>query len=111
MSFTAQVKRVYVAGPYSGGDPATNTRKAIDAADALLKRGYAPYIPHLNHFWHFVHPHSYETWIDLDLAYLKRCEAVLRLPGESPGADLEVSTAQGRGMFVGYSMEDFPPRT
>ena len=101
--------RVYVAGPYSLSSEAHNVRVALEAGETLLRRGYAPYVPHLNHFWHLVFPHSYEAWLELDFAYLKVCEAVLRLPGESAGADREVAEAKKRGIPVYYSLTDFPP--
>ncbi len=58
--------RVYVAGPYSTGDPVMNTARAIDVGTTLLRRGYAPFVPHLTMFWHFAHPQPYETWLDYD---------------------------------------------
>ena len=39
---------------------------------------------------------EYETWMEYDLAWLGACEALLRLPGHSPGADREVRYALGR---------------
>jgi hypothetical protein len=87
---------------------AQNVKNAIDAADRLLAKGHAPYVPHLTHFWHLVSAHPWETWIKLDLEYLLLCDAVLRLPGESVGADKEVEVALKAGMFVYYDMESVP---
>ena len=101
--------RIYVAGPYSIGSEAHNVRVALEAGEALLRRGYSPYVPHLNHLWHLVFPHSYETWLALDAEYLKACDAVWRLPGESPGADKEVALAKARHIPVYYKLEDFLP--
>ena len=101
--------RVYVAGPYSTGNLDHNLRTALKAAEALLKRGYAPYVPHLNHLWQLAFPHSYETWLRLDMKFLHVCGAVWRLPGESPGADREVRLAKLRRIPVCYSLTDFPP--
>jgi hypothetical protein len=83
---------VYVAGPYTGDEEA-NVARAIAAGDILLRAGIAPYVPHLSHFWHQLHPHGYEVWMDLDFSWVQRCDALLRLPGESKGADREVSIA------------------
>lgn len=86
--------RVYVAGPYTRGDVAVNVREAIKAGTALLAMGYTPFIPHLTHFWHLVDPHPYETWLAVDLEWLRVCDCVLRLPGESSGADKECAEAE-----------------
>jgi hypothetical protein len=94
--------RVYVAGPYTGGDVAQNVARAMDVADELLSAGFAPFCPHLSHFLHLHHPHGYETWMDLDMAWLAACDVVLRLPGVSPGADREVAEAEALGIPVAY---------
>ncbi|EXJ53274.1 hypothetical protein AS96_00165 [Microbacterium sp. MRS-1] len=39
---------------------------------------------------------------------LQRCDAVLRLPGESRGADQDVAIAESRGLPVYYALEDVP---
>src|ERR1051326_7805964 len=75
--------RVYVAGPYSA-DPVLGTREAIHAADRLLTMGHSPYVPHLSLFWHLVCPRPYEDWLTLALAWVERCDCVLRLPRPSP---------------------------
>jgi hypothetical protein len=93
-------KRIFIAGPYTTGDPAVNVKAALDAATPLLNAGAMPYVPHLNHFWHFVYPQDYEVWVDLDLEFLAACDALLRLPGESPGADGEVARARELGIPV-----------
>lgn len=97
---------VYVAGPYSKPDPCINTRDAIMAGEELLNRGFAPFVPHLTHFWHTMFPHNYETWLDLDRQWLKLSDAVLRLPGESKGADKEIADAKEWGIPVFYSINE-----
>jgi hypothetical protein len=84
-------KYIYVAGPYSKGDPIINTRKAIEAGNLLREMGFVPFIPHLTLLWHLVSPHDIEYWYEYDNEWLKRCDSLLRLPGESPGADNEVN--------------------
>ena len=101
--------KVYVAGPLTVGSEMHNVRVAIEAAETLLRRGYSPYVPHLNVLWHLIFPHGYEAWMSLDFAYLEVCDALLRLPGESPGADREVAFAKRRGMRVEYNIEAFTP--
>src|SRR3990167_6171041 len=100
--------RVYVAGPYTKDDPAINVGLALQAADALVERGHVPYIPHLSHFWHFYTPRPYQFWIGYALHWLAQCEAVLRLPGESPGSDKEVAWAEDKGLPVYWSVEEVP---
>lgn len=100
--------RIYVAGPYTQGDPAVNVRRAVEAADGLAKRGHVPFIPHLSHFWHLLFPHEYVFWMEQDLAWLRQCEAILRLEGESPGADCEVRMAEELGLGVYRSVYEVP---
>lgn len=99
--------RVYIAGPYTLGDTAINVRVAIMAADQLLRKGHAPFIPHMSHFWHMMYPHKYETWLWYDMEWLKVCGAVVRLPGESMGADGEVAWAKQKGIPVFDSVDAF----
>lgn len=37
------------------------------------------------------------------------CDAVLRLPGESKGADNDVEQAKARGQLIYHNIEDIPP--
>lgn len=85
--------RIYVAGPYTKGNPLENSKKAIEVGNRLLEAGYAPFCPHLTHWWHELHPQPYQAWLDYDNEWLPLCHAVLRLPGESNGADKEVELA------------------
>lgn len=98
--------RVYVAGPYTRGDQAINVRRAIEAGNRLAEAGHHPFIPHLTMFWHLLYPHEYRFWMDQDRAWLKACEAVVRLPGESAGADEETRIAELIGLPVFGSVED-----
>jgi hypothetical protein len=99
--------KVYIAGPYTKGDVAKNVRTAIDAANTLLEFGFTPFVPHLTHFWHMLCPHEYQVWLDYDYEWLKSCDVLIRLRGESPGADIEVKQARLRGMPVFNSVVDF----
>lgn len=92
--------KVYVAGPYTRGDVAENVHRAMEVGDFLLTLGMTPYVPHLTHFWHLMFPRRYEEWMELDMEWLKECDAVVRLEGASEGADREVSAARGRGIPV-----------
>lgn len=92
--------KIYIASPYTKGDQGLNVHNHLVAANDLIGLGFAPYAPLLFHFQHIFSPWSYETWMDLDLEWLKLCDAVLRLPGESPGADREVEVAKSLGIEV-----------
>lgn len=96
--------KIYVAGPYTKGDVAVNVRNAFEAANQLADLGYAPFVPHGTHFWHMMFPRPYNFWLDLDNQFLPDCAAVLRLPGESFGADKEVVLAENLGIPVFHSI-------
>jgi hypothetical protein len=92
---------VYIAAPYSSPDPVANTNRVIRIVDGLVDGGLlTPVVPHLTLLWHVVSPRPLEFWYAYDLALLARCDAVLRLPGESQGADREVTFAQGQQIPV-----------
>lgn len=87
------MKKIYVCGPYTIGDVTENVKLAMDLTNELINLGFAPYCPHLTHFLHMNNHQPYEKWIELDLEYLKICDAVLRIPGKSLGAETEVDFA------------------
>jgi hypothetical protein len=103
------MKKIYVAGPYTKGDVAVNVRNAIDMAHRLANLGYWPFVPHLSHFWHMLRPRPYEFWCELDNVFLPHCDALLRLPGESKGADAEVKLAESLGIPVHYCTFNYEP--
>lgn len=98
--------RVYVAGPYTNPDPVVNTRAAIQAGDVLLRHGFVPFVPHLTLLFHLVCPRPYEDWLALDNAWIETCHAMIRLPGQSSGADKEVALAKNLGMPIFGSADD-----
>lgn len=100
------MKRIYIASPYTVGDVGVNVKRQMDAADELIEQGYAPFAPLMSHFQHMAHPRPYHDWMMLDREWIGVCDAVLRLPGESRGADNEVTLALGRGIPVFYSIEE-----
>ena len=102
------MKYIYIAGPYTNGDPVLNVRKAIEAGEQLIELGYTPFIPHLSHLWHLINPHEYDYWIKYDREWLERCDALLRLPGYSDGADDEESYAISLGKPVFYVIPLLP---
>ena len=100
--------RVYVAGPISKGDVRENVERGIKAGLELLEAGYAPFIPHLSHL---ADPKAlagsdlYERWLSLDFSWVAACHALLRIPGDSDGADREVAFARANGIPVYDSIE------
>lgn len=99
--------RVYIAGPMTGsGNPYDNINRGINAATALLDRGFAPYLPHLTCFWEAaIGGRKTSTWLGLDFAFLEVCDCLLRLDGPSQGADKEVSLAHELGIPVYLSLD------
>ena len=100
-------KFVYVASPYTKGDVAENVRTNVLACDELAEAGFVPFCPLLTHLWHLISPHSIDFWYNYDLEWLTKCDAIIRLPGESAGADREVAAAQCLGLPVFHSVADF----
>lgn len=124
-------KKIYVAGPVALGNLADNVNRAAEAGLRLLKAGLSPFVPHLsvffdgvstryesepegepgsNAYWararHFPGGTAAEDWYSMDEPWVKASDALLRLPGESRGADLEVGWAGEAGIPVFYSVDD-----
>ena len=91
--------RVYVCGPLTE-DPVVNIRKAVDAAEELMRAGYTPVVPHLMYFWQLVYPHDWNEMMNVCVELVKGCDILLRLPGRSRGAKIEEEVAKKRGMPV-----------
>jgi hypothetical protein len=98
--------KVYIASPYTKGDVAVNVKTQLDCADELMTLGFAPFAPLYSHFQHMAHPRPYSDWIKIDKEWVLVCDCVLRLPGESSGADGEVELAKTNGIPVYYSIRD-----
>lgn len=96
--------RVYIAGPYTKPNPEVNVANAIFMGDWVKALGHSVYIPHLTHFWEKQIHHDYEFWMQHDLEWMDVCDAILRLPGESTGADREVQYARDHGKQVFHSI-------
>lgn len=105
---TGRPEYIYVAGPYTEGNPDGNVRAAVDAADELMEAGYTPFCPHLNFLWGLRHDRPYDDWLDWCLQWVEQCDALLRLDGHSPGGDTEVERAEDRGMPVYHGLDEVP---
>jgi len=99
---------VYIAGPIeSSGHVALNVRNAILVAEDLYKHGIMGFVPHLSVVWNMVTPDcTYKRWLGYDFQIILRCDALLRLPGKSDGADKEVKFARKNNVPVYYSMKE-----
>lgn len=91
---------VYVSGPYSKGDPVANTAKAIQFGNWLLDHGYRPFVPHLSMYQHLLQARPWQEWLDVDFDWIAKCDVLIRLPGESVGADAEIKHAIEIGVPV-----------
>ncbi|MDK1375648.1 MULTISPECIES: DUF4406 domain-containing protein [unclassified Sinorhizobium] len=113
---------ILIAGPYrsgTGDDPAKmaeNLRRLEEPSYALFKAGHVPMIGEWVALpvWHAaggarVGDDLYEEiFHPVAGRLLALCDAVLRLPGESKGADNDVRIARERGIPVYYRLEDVP---
>jgi hypothetical protein len=119
-------KKVYIAGPISKGDLCHNINQATAAFIALVKAGFAPLCPHWSVYskspfygWEKDmeivgcgesllceatamgnDEMTHEDWMRIDLPWVAASDAVLRLPGESTGADRETAHAREHGVPV-----------
>lgn len=94
--------RIYVSGPLtSSGNPEQNRDEAYAIGRKLIELGFAPLVPHYT--WDMDFQHQFpdlRTWLEVDLPWLVQADAVLRLPGDSRGADGEVLFARDHGIPV-----------
>lgn len=98
--------KVYISSPYTNGDKYQNVRRAMMVAKGLIDLGLNPLQPLLNHFFAIHYPLNYETFMQMDLDWVEACDCVLRMPGESEGADREVVHAINLGIPVFHSIEE-----
>lgn len=114
---------ILIAGPYRSGtadDPekmADNLRRLEAAAFPIFQKGHVPMIgewaalpilhgagggaPGSAVYDSVMHPTAHRL--------LAHCDGVLRLPGDSTGADNDVRIAHQRGIPVWTHIDDIPP--
>lgn len=99
--------KIYISGPITGIDK-DKCAAAFNCAVALLSlKGYEMVSP-----WHIsqVLPQSftYEDFMDIDMVLLKKCDAILMLPGweNSRGATKELTYAKKNDMKVFFDIKD-----
>ena len=114
---------ILIAGPYrsgTGDDPglmAGNLKRLEEVALPLFRAGHLPMIgewvalPLLDQAGSKVPGDAPYKEIAYPVAHrlLEKCDAVLRLPGASTGADEDVRIARERGLAVYYSLEEVIP--
>lgn len=100
------MKRVYVAGPMSKGDQFAHIAKAMDVGQRLVEAGFSPYLPQWTFFWELRHAHPYDQCLAIDEPWVEASHAVVRIAGESNGADREVALALKKGIPVFFSADD-----
>ena len=93
---------LYVSGPISNGGSLNiwqqkeHVRFSTEISFELIRRGYSVYCPHWSllaeELIHDKLPHN--KWIENDLPWVAKSDAVYRLPGESVGAELECGMAR-----------------
>lgn len=100
--------RVYLAGPISAGNQFENVANGIKVGQEIWNMGAIPFIPHLSALASIAIPGgmSYENWMEYDFAWLETCDGLFRMPGVSPGADLEVAHAGSLGIPVFELLDD-----
>ncbi|MFF0622236.1 DUF4406 domain-containing protein [Streptomyces sp. NPDC004296] len=115
---------ILIAGPYrsgTNGDPdamAANLARLEAAAWPVFAAGHLPVIGE----WIALpvlrsagagptDPLADQVLYPVADRLLARCDAVLRLPGDSVGADQDVATARRRGLPVYHDVTEIPRRT
>ncbi|MFE0674555.1 DUF4406 domain-containing protein [Streptomyces sp. NPDC058867] len=117
-------KLILIAGPYrsgTNGDPeamAAHLARLEAAAWPVFEAGHLPAIgewialPVLHSAGAGpTDPLADEVLYPTADRLLAHCDAVLRLPGASTGADQDVATARRRGLPVYYDVSEIPRRT
>lgn len=108
--------RVYISGAIRKGNLADNIKRACDVGRAFAKLGYAIMVPHLSCYFDCECPEAYccgsqpqaenslnaVEWLAIDLAWVEVSDIVIRINGESEGADREVEHAEMLGIPVFY---------
>ena len=113
---------ILIAGPYrsgTGDDPAkmaANLKRLEEPSYALFRAGHVPVIGEWMALpvWNAAGGERIgddlyeEIFHPVAGRLLALCDAVLRLPGDSKGADNDVRIARERGIPVYYRLEDVP---
>lgn len=99
-------RRVYISGPITKGDRQHNFEQAADAHKALMAAGFGVLNPMLTMRLPGAFEIPHDTWIANDLPWVAVADAVLRLPGESRGADIECEHALIHGVPIFQDIDE-----
>lgn len=113
---------ILIAGPYRSGtndDPqkmADNLHRLEQAAWPIFRAGHVPMIGEwvALPIWHVAGGTTIGDALYDEILHptagrlIERCDAILRLPGESKGADNDVRLAHERGIPVYTSIDEIP---
>lgn len=97
---------IYIACPMTNGYWTDNVIACLDAANKLIERGYCPIVPVMTWMWDLYSKKSQREWLEYDFGLIAIADAILRIPGPSPGSDEEVGYAVGRGVPVFFALPD-----
>lgn len=102
--------RVYISGPISSGgveQVPKNLNQGIKVWRELIKLKFAPFCPHMNDLGYIVtEPVPWEEALEIDEEWVAASEVMLRLPGESKGADREERYCRDNGIPIVYSIDE-----
>lgn len=90
---------IYVSGPITL-NPFGCVRESMPVFEWLLDHDYTPFMPQWSVIAEIVKSLPYEKWMEYDLRVIRYCDALVRLLGESPGADRECAFAEEIGIPV-----------
>jgi len=94
---------VYIASPYTKGDPAISVHFQCNVFNKLMDdRKVWPIVPLSTHFQHTLFPRPYEDWVGYDKAMLCLYDACLRLKTEIPELGYSESESSGTDGEVDY---------
>ena len=100
-------KRIYISGPLtSSGNELENVDRAVAIARELIETGFAPFCPHLSLRVDPIGEYAHDVWMQVDLPWVAVSDAMIRMPGESRGSDIEVAHATIIGVPVFRSVAE-----
>jgi hypothetical protein len=71
-----------------------------------MDNGLIPFAPHLYHYLQEKFPRTWQFWMDQTLEWIRSCEVVLRLPGETAGGERETKLAEAYVKEFYYTTEE-----
>lgn len=97
---------VYISGPITKGNKNHNIFQAMEAHQRLLLLRFSVIDPMPSMLYPFNNEIEHQAWLENDLPHVRVASAVLRLPGESLGAEMECLYAEQCGVPIYHSIEE-----